>query len=538
MAVLFYRFLDCGDYFGRVWSDVWLEALDDVSVAIHQKFREIPFDFAGCGWIGLRGEIGVERSLVVALHRDFRVHGESVAVLRLAESLDFLIGAGFLAAEIIGGEAEDDEALVLKFFVGGFEGAVLRSEAAAAGDVNYENHFAFEIREREGLAVNRRKREFVNARSCKKRCAHQHGHQSYKVGAGNSSSRNPHCFSSGSPGRCARLRVEGYSSGVRAAILPDCDSTRGRVVEECRQLFVVGMDAEVIVHFSGCERPDAQLLSVRAALIHLIGRQILRLNFVRAVFHIYSVIETGHRIEIVRRRSHAELRGRGLVIAIAEAAADAGAVGDVLHQNPRIGERRLQGGEDARVSRHGADELLDLDLHAIDCGGVLIQEREKYCGDRRGCEQVPFSRLEGTKQAAEQRGGNGGEAFGQERERGRLIWKKTAVGQQNDRQADDDVELHRQREISPANWAPAPAKEICSQRAQDENQQREFRNDVARAEEEQLVRAIEKIEGIVAREHNIVVPEIIARSKEPGARRSHQQHLIAPRDRFGQRDVS
>src|ERR1700679_2057017 len=45
-------------------------------------------------------------------------------------------------------------------------------------------------------------------------------------------------------------------------------------------LFVLRMNTQVIVHFTGCERPDAQLLLIGAALIHLIGWQVFGLKFV------------------------------------------------------------------------------------------------------------------------------------------------------------------------------------------------------------------------------------------------------------------
>src|ERR1700733_711180 len=65
--------------------------------------------------------------------------------------------------------------------------------------------------------------------------------------------------------------------------IPPSRSRRGlrdRYFLHARLLFVVRMNSQVIVHFAGCERTDAQLLLVRAALIHLIGRQVFGLKFV------------------------------------------------------------------------------------------------------------------------------------------------------------------------------------------------------------------------------------------------------------------
>src|SRR5271154_6453180 len=72
---------------------------------------------------------------------------------------------------------------------------------------------------------------------------------------------------------------------------------RGTDVRSWR-LFVVGMNPQAIVHFAGFQRADAQSLSVLAALIHLVGRQIFGLNFVVAVFHVHGGIEAVHWVEI------------------------------------------------------------------------------------------------------------------------------------------------------------------------------------------------------------------------------------------------
>ena len=71
--------------------------------------------------VGLFGEVLVERSLVVALDRHLGIHGKGHVVLAGAEGLDLFVGAGFLLAEVVGREADDDEALVFVFLVRGFQ---------------------------------------------------------------------------------------------------------------------------------------------------------------------------------------------------------------------------------------------------------------------------------------------------------------------------------------------------------------------------------------------------------------------------------
>ena len=87
-------------------------------------------------------EGGVERVLVGAGDGDLGEEGEGDGVVDGAELGDLLVGAGLLAGEVVGGEAEDDEAAIFVVLVEGFEGGVLRGEAALAGDVHDEEEFA------------------------------------------------------------------------------------------------------------------------------------------------------------------------------------------------------------------------------------------------------------------------------------------------------------------------------------------------------------------------------------------------------------
>jgi hypothetical protein len=89
------------------------------------------------------------------------------AVFAGAEGFDFFVGARFLGSEIVGREAEDDEALVLVLFVRCLESAVLRGVAALAGHVDDQNHFAFVVGERRGSAVDGVEGEGVDSRSRK-----------------------------------------------------------------------------------------------------------------------------------------------------------------------------------------------------------------------------------------------------------------------------------------------------------------------------------------------------------------------------------
>ena len=167
--------LDGGCDFGVVGWGVWGEAGEDGAVAGYEEFFEVPEklgELVGWGKVvggGVLGEVlapgavgdvlrrggdegGVERVLVGADDGDLGEEREGDGVVDGAEFGDLLIGAGLLAGEVVGGEAEDDEAAIFVLLVEGFEGGVLRGEAAFAGDVYDEEDFAGVVGEGGGRA--------------------------------------------------------------------------------------------------------------------------------------------------------------------------------------------------------------------------------------------------------------------------------------------------------------------------------------------------------------------------------------------------
>lgn len=138
------------------------EARDGLAVAADEEFGEVPFDGvaggAGCGGF----EEGVEGVGFGAVHVDFGHEGEGDAEVEGAEGLDLFFRAGFLAAKLVAGEADDGKALGAVGFVQFLQACVLFGEAAFAGDVDDEPHFALQLRERERLAVGGRGREGID----------------------------------------------------------------------------------------------------------------------------------------------------------------------------------------------------------------------------------------------------------------------------------------------------------------------------------------------------------------------------------------
>ena len=90
---------------GVVWGGAGFEAGEGVAVAADEELAEVPFDVAGEG-AGFAGELLVEGVLFLAFDVEFVEEGEADLVLGGAELLDFAVGAGFLGAEVVGGEGD------------------------------------------------------------------------------------------------------------------------------------------------------------------------------------------------------------------------------------------------------------------------------------------------------------------------------------------------------------------------------------------------------------------------------------------------
>lgn len=92
---------------------------------------------------------------VVAVDLGLTQDWEGHAIVELAEVLNVIVGAGFLAAELVAREANDLEVGVLGAdgLVELLETLVLRGEAALGGDVNYQDNFALVLVEWEWFTL-------------------------------------------------------------------------------------------------------------------------------------------------------------------------------------------------------------------------------------------------------------------------------------------------------------------------------------------------------------------------------------------------
>lgn len=80
-----------------------------------------------------------ERTRLIAVHIRLAHDRETHPIVQLAEFLDGVVGPGFLAAELVAGEAEDDEVVGVRGgdgFVDLLEPFVLWCEAAFGGRVD------------------------------------------------------------------------------------------------------------------------------------------------------------------------------------------------------------------------------------------------------------------------------------------------------------------------------------------------------------------------------------------------------------------
>jgi hypothetical protein len=129
----------------------------DRSVASDEELFKVPLDALEAQETGLLLlEPGPERVGAVAVDLGLLHDGEGDAVVDLAEALDLLVGPGLLGAELVAGEAEDDEIVrVLLLDVGPelLQAGVLRGEAALGGRVDDEDDLALVIGQGDLLAA-------------------------------------------------------------------------------------------------------------------------------------------------------------------------------------------------------------------------------------------------------------------------------------------------------------------------------------------------------------------------------------------------
>lgn len=96
----------------RIWLGGARPAPLDLTVTANQPLLEIPFHtlHAQQTWLFVLEPLE-ERVGLVAVDVGLAHDGEGDSVVDLAEGLDVVVGAWFLAAELVAGETEDDEVI-------------------------------------------------------------------------------------------------------------------------------------------------------------------------------------------------------------------------------------------------------------------------------------------------------------------------------------------------------------------------------------------------------------------------------------------
>src|SRR4051794_13852983 len=117
-------------------------ALDHGAVLADQELGEVPLDLVAEDAALLLPQPGEQRVRVVAVDVDLLEHREADAVVALAERADLVVAAGVLAAELVAGEAQHDQALVGVLLVELLQPLELGREATLGGRVDHERHLA------------------------------------------------------------------------------------------------------------------------------------------------------------------------------------------------------------------------------------------------------------------------------------------------------------------------------------------------------------------------------------------------------------
>src|SRR5215469_15385083 len=103
--------------FRRVGRDMRLEAGNNFSGAVDNKFGVAPVNLATRWSFLVAGEESVESCLVFAAHRDARKNRKAEVKVAAVTLLNVGIGSSLLPAEIVRGNAQDDESLILVSFL-------------------------------------------------------------------------------------------------------------------------------------------------------------------------------------------------------------------------------------------------------------------------------------------------------------------------------------------------------------------------------------------------------------------------------------
>jgi hypothetical protein len=138
------------------------KSLQDLSVTPDQKLGEVPGDGLVTLFVGISGlEKLIDFACSVSIDLDLREHWKRDRVFRCRKLENFSVGSGFLGTEQVARDCKNAE--TVRIFVKGTQTCVLTGEASTAGDVDDETELAFELREPNRIARDRKRFEVMQA---------------------------------------------------------------------------------------------------------------------------------------------------------------------------------------------------------------------------------------------------------------------------------------------------------------------------------------------------------------------------------------
>ena len=136
----------------RFWLRNTSPSLHHLPVSPDQKLLKVPLDPLQPQQAGLLAlHPLIHRLHLVSIHVRLPQHREGDTIIHLAELLDLVVGPWILGAELVAGEAEEDELVGVlggDFLIEVFQALELRREAAFGGRVDDEDYFAAVLGER------------------------------------------------------------------------------------------------------------------------------------------------------------------------------------------------------------------------------------------------------------------------------------------------------------------------------------------------------------------------------------------------------
>ncbi len=126
------------------WCHLRIEASDNVTFAVDEKFGEIPGDVLFTLVVRLsRLEHLIKRTGAITIHFDFGEQRKIGVVIGCGEFENFTVASRLLCTKLVARESQDRKVIVFVLFLQSTQPGVLWRKASATRDVNDQTHPAF-----------------------------------------------------------------------------------------------------------------------------------------------------------------------------------------------------------------------------------------------------------------------------------------------------------------------------------------------------------------------------------------------------------